>query len=200
MKELLSILLLTAATAQAQTAIDLGLPSGTKWADRNIGASSPADFGNYYMWGNITPDTSESATNGKTIPTWSNDPTYDAATASYGSSWSTPTKEQLRELCNPEYCHWEWTSTPNSEGAAINGFKISSTRPGYAQNSIFIPAAGFLRNGEYFYRADRAFYWSASPFEFYANCAYYLYFYSDYHTVDNYHFRTDAFPIRPVKL
>lgn len=28
--------------------VDLGLPSGTKWADRNVGASEIEDFGNYY--------------------------------------------------------------------------------------------------------------------------------------------------------
>lgn len=31
--------------------VDLGLPSGLKWADRNIGASSPEDFGSYFQWG-----------------------------------------------------------------------------------------------------------------------------------------------------
>lgn len=35
--------------------IDLGLPSGTLWADRNVGASSPEDYGNYYAWGEIEP-------------------------------------------------------------------------------------------------------------------------------------------------
>jgi len=31
--------------------VDLGLPSGTKWATCNVGASSPSDYGNYYAWG-----------------------------------------------------------------------------------------------------------------------------------------------------
>lgn len=31
--------------------VDLGLPSGTKWATRNIGANSPEEYGNYYAWG-----------------------------------------------------------------------------------------------------------------------------------------------------
>ena len=31
--------------------VDLGLPSGLLWADRNIGASSPEDFGTYFAWG-----------------------------------------------------------------------------------------------------------------------------------------------------
>ena len=31
--------------------IDLGLPSGTKWACCNVGAKSPEDYGGYYAWG-----------------------------------------------------------------------------------------------------------------------------------------------------
>ena len=31
--------------------VDLGLPSGTKWATRNVGASIPSDYGKYYAWG-----------------------------------------------------------------------------------------------------------------------------------------------------
>lgn len=35
-------------------AVDLGLPSGTLWADRNVGAASPEDFGSYFIWGDTT--------------------------------------------------------------------------------------------------------------------------------------------------
>jgi len=31
--------------------VDLGLPSGTKWATMNVGASTITDYGNYYLWG-----------------------------------------------------------------------------------------------------------------------------------------------------
>lgn len=31
--------------------VDLGLPSGLKWATCNVGATSPEDYGNYYAWG-----------------------------------------------------------------------------------------------------------------------------------------------------
>lgn len=34
-------------------AVDLGLPSGTLWADRNVGASSPKEYGAYIMWGEV---------------------------------------------------------------------------------------------------------------------------------------------------
>lgn len=33
--------------------IDLGLPSGTKWADRNVGATTPESVGLYFQWGDI---------------------------------------------------------------------------------------------------------------------------------------------------
>ena len=31
--------------------VDLGLPSGTKWANCNVGADEPWGYGNYYAWG-----------------------------------------------------------------------------------------------------------------------------------------------------
>lgn len=35
--------------------VDLGLPSGTLWATMNIGASCPEDYGEYFAWGETTP-------------------------------------------------------------------------------------------------------------------------------------------------
>lgn len=32
-------------------AVDLGLPSGLKWADRNVGATDPEEYGSYFQWG-----------------------------------------------------------------------------------------------------------------------------------------------------
>lgn len=60
MKKKISCLIMCAVTcaALAQTTgdeaghtwIDLGLPSGVKWASTNIGATLPQDAGNYYAW------------------------------------------------------------------------------------------------------------------------------------------------------
>lgn len=36
------------------TAVDLGLPSGTKWANMNVGAASDKDNGILFVWGDIT--------------------------------------------------------------------------------------------------------------------------------------------------
>ena len=35
--------------------VDLGLPSGTKWATCNVGASKPEEYGDYYAWGETEP-------------------------------------------------------------------------------------------------------------------------------------------------
>ena len=34
--------------------VDLGLPSGLKWADRNVGAETPQDNGAYFSWGSTS--------------------------------------------------------------------------------------------------------------------------------------------------
>ena len=41
----------TGKAPAAAVAVDLGLPSGTKWANMNIGAGKPEDFGLYFAWG-----------------------------------------------------------------------------------------------------------------------------------------------------
>ncbi|MBQ3680507.1 MAG: hypothetical protein IJJ78_08340 [Paludibacteraceae bacterium] len=43
-----------AGTENGHEWVDLGLPSGTKWATCNIGADDPQDHGNYYSWGEVT--------------------------------------------------------------------------------------------------------------------------------------------------
>lgn len=44
----------TSSIASAGTAVDLGLPSGTKWADKNVGAASAQDMGLSFIWGDVT--------------------------------------------------------------------------------------------------------------------------------------------------
>ena len=51
---LLTLLVIIDRIANAQTYVDLGLPSGTLWADRNVGAASPEDYGDYFAWGETT--------------------------------------------------------------------------------------------------------------------------------------------------
>lgn len=73
------------------SAMDLGLPSGLKWATCNVGANFPEECGDYFAWGEIKPkdDYSEmnSLTYSKNIATCKNrlwnisgNPKFDAAT------------------------------------------------------------------------------------------------------------------------
>lgn len=41
------------AVATKPKLVDLGLPSGNLWADRNIGATSVTNFGGYYAFGEL---------------------------------------------------------------------------------------------------------------------------------------------------
>ena len=40
-----------AAPPEGVVAVDLALPGGTKWANMNVGAEKPEDFGLYFAWG-----------------------------------------------------------------------------------------------------------------------------------------------------
>ena len=37
--------------------VDLGLPSGLKWATCNVGAITPEEYGDYFAWGEVKPKT-----------------------------------------------------------------------------------------------------------------------------------------------
>lgn len=116
--------------------IDLGLPSGTLWADRNIGADAPEDYGDHFRWGETTPFTENSDDYeyrdvGENIAGTE----YDVATSMLGKDYQMPTDEQLKEL--KHYCTWE-QSTIND----VYGMKVT----GPNANSIFLPAAGFRYN------------------------------------------------------
>lgn len=83
--------------------IDLGLPSGTRWATMNIGATAPEQTGIYVAWGEVEPRTNynECTYNGNLTDIAGSD--YDVAHQLWGGQWRMPTREQLKELkdnCN----------------------------------------------------------------------------------------------------
>ena len=159
-------------------AVDLGLPSGIKWALCNVGAEKPEDSGNYYAWGEVLPkedyswDTYNYANgtywedlkltkycnnagygdNGFTDNKTVLEPEDDAAHVNWGGSWRMPTNTEWQEL--QDNCTWTWT-TQNG----INGYRVASKTN---SNSIFLPAAGYRRDtglGRVGYGGD---YWSSS--------------------------------------
>ena len=159
--------------------VDLGLPSGLKWATCNVGADSPEDYGNYYAWGETETKSeyteSNSLTDGLTISELQSlgyidgsgnlTPSHDAATANWGGSWRMPTKEELEELQNE--CTWAWT-TQNG----VNGRKVT----GPNGNHIFLPAAGYRSGSSLYYTGEYGLYWSSTPNESNGNRACRLYF------------------------
>lgn len=122
--------------------VDLGLPSGTKWATLNVGADAENISGGYFAWGEV----STKETYGKDAATYNKDAetltsaniineegylteAYDAASKNWGEGWRMPKKEDFDELI--ENCEWEWDK--KKEGYIVTGKN---------GNSIFLPAAG----------------------------------------------------------
>ncbi len=159
--------------------VDLGLPSGTKWATYNVGATKLEEYGDYFAWGETKP---------KEIYDWctykwctydergyleqftkycNSNSIYshdfidnknvlekedDAASVNWGGAWRTPSIEELKELVDE--CDWVWTNDFNDSGVA--GFVGISNSNG---NIIFLPAAGH----KYYdtrYINSSGYYWS----------------------------------------
>ena len=140
--------------------VDLGLPSGTKWANMNVGASGPDSPGEYFAWGDVgikdNYDIQSYAhfKNGA-LQDIGNDiagTEYDVARTRWGGEWHMPTKQQFEELMAK--CTWEWEEREN-----FNGFKVT----GPNGNSIFLPAA-YNRSGSDLPDGMEAFgeYWTAT--------------------------------------
>ena len=166
--------------------IDLGLPSGIKWATCNVGAEKPEDVGNYYAWGEVLPKADYSwatykyangasdkltkycnkanyGDNGFTDNKTTLEPEDDAAYFNWGGSWRMPTDAEWTEL--REQCTWTLT-TQNG----IDGYRVASKTN---SNSIFLPAM------LYFYDNVLGYYWSSSLNEDRPNGAWGLIFDSD---------------------
>ena len=170
--------------------VDLGLPSGTKWATCNVGANTPEGYGNYYAWGEITTKTSyeqsNSVTSGLTLSDISGNPIYDVARANWGSTWRLPTNAEMEELV--KNCTWTWT-TQNE----VNGMKVV----GPNGNSIFLPAAGYFTKSSHEHVGEYGRYWSSTPYQSYVNYACFLDFSSNNHKADKLG-RCQGLTVRPV--
>lgn len=169
--------------------VDLGL--SVKWATCNLGAETPADFGDYFAWGET--ETKE-IYNAETSMTYMKDikediagnPEYDAATAILGAEWRMPTYEEMEEL--DKQCSWEWTTEDGS-----NGYRIT----GPNGNSIFLPAAGRWIGDTVNYTNFSGLYWIGSPVD--PQVAFCLLFDMDLHSSFCSDYRYNGMPIRPVR-
>ena len=187
--------------------VDLGLPSGLKWATCNVGANNPWEYGGYYAWGkteeksnyewstykwcNGSYDTQTKYCTNSSYGTVDNktvlDPQDDVAHVKWGGIWRMPTKAEQDELRNN--CIWTWT-TQNG----VNGYKVT----GPNGNSIFLPAAGYRYGSEAYHRGCIGCYWSSSLDSDSCYYACYLRFYSDNHYWNTYYYRYYGQSVRPV--
>ena len=175
----------------APTAVDLGLPSGKKWANRNVNAGSETGIGNYFEWGETTAydnNNSYSGNNPTTLPL-----SNDAAYANWGSNWRMPTKAEYDELLNETYTTWTWYNDYNNTG--VGGYLVTSKTNG---NSIFLPKTGYMRDGS-LTRQHRGDYWSSTINGSDNNEAYALGLGSGDKGTYNFS-RSYGFPVRPVQM
>lgn len=178
--------------------IDLGL--SVKWSDRNLGASSPEDYGKYFAWGEIEPKVSYDLGNYHISDNISElehlniidglknlHGTYDAAVTNWGKPWRMPTMKEVQELSNK--CNWKFT-----EKNGLKGYEIY----GVNNNSIFLPAIGYLSGTSLRMANSHLLYWSSTlcPMQT-SYCAYILFAYLSQSNVTYYN-RCFGLPIRPV--
>lgn len=143
-------------TANGHEYVDLGLPSGLKWATCNVGATSPEDFGDYFAWGDTKTKSNYNwdNRNPEEIGDISGNPKYDAARANWGGDWRMPEYKEFIELI--DNCIGKET-TQNG----VKGFKLTSKTNG---NSIFFPAAGYCQGTKIYNIGSWGYYWSSTPY------------------------------------
>lgn len=127
--------------------VDLGLPSGTKWAVYNVGAFSPIEYGSYFAWGEtveksectwdnykfgnyIQDDSPSKYNNSDNLLTL--EPEDDAVSVNWMGGWRTPTSAECYEL-KDNVLRKAWVTVGEVSGALMtfaNG------------NSLFLPAGG----------------------------------------------------------
>ena len=191
--------------------VDLGLPSGLKWAKCNVGAETETDYGYYFQWGSTSPNTANECT-------WANAPfngrandynstyfsevkdtvcpngilakEYDAAAQIMGGEWRMPTEAEFQELLNNTTNKW----FTNYKGTGVNGREFTGSNG----NSIFIPAAGLCSNGSVSDVGYYGYVWNSSLYTSEPEFAWYLDFYSGDCALD-YYYRCNGQSVRGVR-
>ena len=191
--------------------IDLGLPSGTKWACCNVGAAKPEEHGGYYAWGETEEkdeydwDNYKWGTAGsinKYAPNHDNyniysfkdgkgtlDPEDDVAYVKWGTPWRIPTYDQMDELIT--YCTWERTDLNG-----VNVWKVTGVSSEH--NCIYLPASGYRLGTSSPTTGKKGYYWTSDIWYDNEICRF-LYFtdviYTDGDTTGR---RAYGFTVRPV--
>lgn len=178
--------------------IDLGLPSGTKWACCNVGASVPEEFGLYLSWGESA--SKEDYSDKKYLHKNGNEyidiganitkTQYDAAYVLWGDSWQMPTVDQFNELL--EFTQYSWV-----ERNGVYGGLFTSSNG----KSVFLPAAGGIWKKEVLGDNLEGYYWTSEIGKSYDYTAWFLSF--DFDRAKMFHIEGHRFvgrSVRPVHV
>ena len=195
--------------------VDMGLPSGLKWATCNIGASSPEEYGDYFAWGETKPkdsydfDSYDFANPNSRkkeyylMNSYNEDddfkeliPEDDAAITNWKGPWRIPSIEEFQELIDE--CELTWGIYNGTSGVKVKGPNGSS---------IFLPAASTTEESCY---GEEGAYWSSclddDTCEFDASTDYWDYYRAQNMSFDEngsecgYSWREIGNSIRPVCL
>lgn len=166
--------------------VDLGLPSGLKWAKCNLGASKPSDYGDFYAWGEIATKTTWAVwefykwmqsgqsewkyitkytiADGETEAIW-----YDSSGNFIGDNITTLVAADdaaTQQLGSP----WRMPTVDEinelldkctwtwTTQDGVNGHQVD----GPNGNAIFLPATGYISDLFIINRGDLGYYWSSS--------------------------------------
>lgn len=169
----------TAGVNTVREAVDLGLPSSLKWANMNVGAYSEAEYGGYFMWGDLIGYSEnpadghrffmgnykfldEAYTSVEGVMSKYNDDDKlttlesadDAAYTLWGIEWRMPTKGDWQELIDntsKEYVQ-------NYNGSGVAGAKFIGSNGNY----IFLPLGGIRQNDKIVVKDSYGYYWSST--------------------------------------
>ena len=202
--------------------VDLGLPSGLKWASCNVGAEKPEDFGLYFAWGEtqgyggITSEkgfywgdykyssgqTSSSSTSFKGLTKYNTNSTSGIVDNLTVLEQVDDAAYQSDNTCRmPTIDDFqELTANTKSKWETLNGVKGRRFTSKTNDNSIFVPAAGHCTNGSVYNDGYYGYFWSSSLNSTYPRHAYYLGFTSsNVYMYNDYELRFNGFTVRPVR-
>ena len=141
---------------EPKESVDLGLPSGLKWATCNIGASCPEEIGNYYAWGETETKNNYEWDNykwydgigitkypdkyytGTSLFTMNLEPSDDAAHVIWRGSWRMPTNKECNELNKCRITEAVLNGVKGYKVTASNGKSIFFPQDGYWSSTIHL--------------------------------------------------------------
>jgi len=201
--------------------VDLGLPSGLKWAKCNLGASKPSDYGDYYSWGETAPKadydwptykwmqagksnsnyiTKYTVADGQTWGIW-----YDSSGAFIGdnktvlaaaddaatANLGSPWRMPTADEIQELIDNCTWIWTTQD---GVNGYQVD----GPNGNAIFLPASGEREDSGLIDAGTKARYWSSSLRTTLNSYAHHIYFDSGNYERQGV-LRCYGYSVRPVR-